>query len=49
MMDKNEMLQKIKMCVTTYFNLNGVMPTIQDMLDWLGASFRDVLIEQYAA
>ena len=46
MKNDNEQIQKIKMCITTYFNLNGVMPSIQEMLDWLGASFKDILTQE---
>ena len=49
MTDRYEKLQTIKMCVTTYFNLHGVLPSIQEMLEWLGKSYEDILIEQFAA
>ena len=43
MKEYNEKIQKIKMCIQTYFNLHGVMPSLQEMTDWLGASFQDLL------
>ena len=36
-------MQTVKMCVQTFFNMNGVMPGIQDMIDWLGEGFANVI------
>ena len=43
-MDKDKML-KVRMCIQTYINLYGIAPSMQEMLDWLGASFEDVIPE----
>ena len=49
----NYELQTVKMCIQTYYNLYGVMPGTQDMLDWLGETYAKVipmfLPEQHAA
>ena len=34
----NDQMQEIRMCIQTYFNLYGVLPSEQVMLEWLGAS-----------
>ena len=44
----NEMIQKIKMCIRTFFNLYGFMPTIQEMVEWTAAPY-DVVSEVYQA
>lgn len=36
-------IQTVKMCIQTYFNLFGVMPGVQDMIDWLGESYAKVV------
>ena len=36
-------IQKIRMCIKTYFNINGVMPAMTDMIEWLGAEFAPLL------
>lgn len=35
------MEQQIRMCIQTFFNLNGTAPSAQDLLEWLGASYED--------
>ena len=35
---KNDQMQKIRMCIQTYFNLYGVVPDVQVIREWLGAS-----------
>ena len=43
-----EILQKIKMCIATYFNLYGILPGIRKVAEWTGES--DELISRvYAA
>ena len=32
----NENIQKIRMCVQTYINIYGVLPSVNEMSDWLG-------------
>ena len=39
----NEKTQKVKMCIKTYLNLYGVMPTTDEMESWLGESYRPVI------
>ena len=39
----NEELQKIRMCVQTFFNLYGVMPTVKELVDWLGQSYERIV------
>ena len=41
-------IQKTKMCIATYFNLFGVMPSITDMVEWTGESY-EVVFNIYAA
>ena len=35
---KNDLMQQIRMCVQTYFNLYGAAPGRQVILEWLGIS-----------
>ena len=37
--------QKIRMCIQTYFNLYGTAPSAQELLEWLGASYEDMIPE----
>ena len=37
--------QKIRMCIQTYVNLYGTAPSAQEMLEWLGASYEDMIPE----
>ena len=39
----NYKLQTLKMCIQTFFNLNGVMPGTSDMIDWLGKDYTRVV------
>ena len=41
-MDKE---QQIRMCIQTYVNLYGIAPSRQVMLEWLGASYEDMIPE----
>ena len=41
----NETFQTIRMCVQTYFNLYGVMPSAQEMIDWIGDPYKDAIRE----
>jgi len=36
-------IQKIRMCIKTYLNINGVMPAMADMIEWLGADYAPLL------
>ena len=40
----SEDLQKIRMCVQTYINLNGTMPTPEEMIDWLGVDYTKAVL-----
>ncbi|MBR2188967.1 MAG: hypothetical protein IJ860_06145 [Eubacterium sp.] len=40
MMDERQL--KVAMCVKTFFNLNGIMPELNDLVAWLG---RDYLLD----
>ena len=42
------MIQKIKMCIRTFLNLYGFMPTIQEMVEWTAAPY-EVVNEVYQA
>ena len=37
--------QKIRMCIQTYINLYGIAPSMQEMMEWLGASCKDKIPE----
>lgn len=45
MENKNDQMQEIKMCIQTYFNLYGSVPSKQVMIDWLGTSYEDQIPE----
>ena len=45
---KNEMTQKIRMCIRTFLNLYGKAPSIQEMVKWTGASY-DAILTAYRA
>ena len=34
---------KIRMCIKTYFNLYGVTPTIEEMNEWTGEPYEEIL------
>ena len=38
-----EEIQTIRMCIKTYMNMYGVMPTLKAMLEWLGDSYANAL------
>ena len=44
-MVKNDQMQEIRMCYQTYFNLYGAAPSKQEMLEWLGTSYKDKIPE----
>ena len=35
--------QTVRMCIQTFFNMYGVMPGAQDMIDWLGEDYAKVV------
>jgi hypothetical protein len=39
----NDQMQDIRMCIQTYFNLYGSVPTEKALLEWLGASYEAVI------
>ena len=41
----NEALQKIKMCIKTFLNLYGTMPSAQEMIEWLGNAYEKLVPE----
>ena len=41
----SETIQKIKMCIKTFINLNGCMPSAQEMIDWLGSAYEQAVPE----
>ena len=43
--NNREALQEIKLCVKTFFNLYGTMPSTQVMLDWLDSSYEKLIPE----
>ena len=42
---KTEQMQKIRMCIQTYFNLYGVVPDAHVMREWLGTSYEEKIPE----
>ena len=36
-----DQIQKIRMCIQTYFNLYGVVPDVKVLREWLGTSCDD--------
>lgn len=44
-MEKKDKLQEIRMCFQTYINLYGVAPDVLKLLEWLGASYNDMIPE----
>ena len=34
---------KIRMCIKTYFNMYGVIPTIMEMIEWTGEPYEAIL------
>ena len=40
---KNEMIQKLRMCIKTYLNLYGVIPSIEKLSEWSGIPYNMVL------
>lgn len=43
--NKKDQMQEIRMCIQTYFNLHGSIPSKQVMIDWLGTSYEDQIPE----
>ena len=39
----SEKIQTVNMCIQTYFNLYGHMPSLMEMIEWLGNSYQPVL------
>lgn len=44
-MEKKDKLQEIRMCFQAYINLYGVAPDVLKLLEWLGASYKDMIPE----
>ena len=42
---KNDLMQQVRMCVQTYFNLYGSAPSEQVMREWLGTSYGEKIPE----
>ena len=42
---KNDLMQQIRMCFQTYFNLYGSVPSEQVMREWLGISYGEKIPE----
>ena len=42
---KNDLMQQIRMCVQTYFNLYDSAPSEQVMREWLGTSYGEKMPE----
>ena len=42
---KNDLMQQIRMCFQTYFNLYGSAPSEQVMREWLGISYGEKIPE----
>ncbi len=40
---RNDQMQDIRLCIQTYFNLYGSVPTEKALLEWLGASYEAVI------
>ena len=40
-----ETIQKIRMCIKTFVNLYGRMPSVQDMIAWLGNAYENAVPE----
>ena len=40
-----DQMQKIRMCIQTYFNLYGAVPDVQVLREWLGTSCDDRILE----
>ena len=38
---KIDQMQRIRMCIQTYFNLYGVVPDVKVLREWLGTSCDD--------
>ena len=47
--NKNDKMQVIRMCIQTFFNLYGAMPSKKEMLEWLGATYEDWIPDQVFA
>ena len=43
-----EIIQKTRMCIATYINLYGIVPSVREMAEWTGESFETIL-KIYAA
>ena len=46
---RNDQMQVVQMCIQTFFNLYGALPSKQELLEWLGASFEGRISDQLAA
>ena len=48
-MTKNELRQKMVMCITTLEKLTGKMPTAEELFSALGKEYEAVLAEYFSA
>ena len=40
---RNEKMQQVNLCIQTYFNLYGHMPSLKEMIEWLGNGYRPMV------
>ena len=40
-----DQIQRIRMCIQTYFNLYGAVPDVQVLREWLGTTCDDRILE----
>ena len=43
MKKQSDRVQDIRMCIQTYFNLYGAVPTRQILVEWLGTSYEEMI------
>ena len=48
-LSRNDQMQIVRMCIQTFFNLYGAMPSKQELLEWLGASYEGRIPDPLAA
>ena len=36
-------MQQVNLCIQTYFNLYGHMPSLKEMIEWLGNGYRPMV------
>ena len=42
---KKDQMQEIRMCIQTYINMHGTVPSAQVMEEWLGTSYEESIPE----